>query len=165
MYSKWRPSDGTPRFISFWQWFLHGSRTWSRLMIDTGVWCRRFIKTVQVQMIHTIDRMNLLWVPAQEFNTTFYKLFALVLHGSRTWSRQMIDAGARCRRFIKTVQVQMIHKVDRINVFWVPAQESNTTFYKLFAMASHGSRAWSVQMIDAGDWCRWFIKTIQVHMI
>ena len=149
MHSECPSSDGTPRFISFWQWFLHGSRTWSMQVIGAGDWCWWFIKTIQVQIIYRVDHMNALWVPAQWWNTTFHKLLAMVLHGPRTWSRLMIDTGVWCRRFIKTVQVQMIHKIDRINVLWVTAQASNTTFYKLFAMVFTRF----THMVDADDWC------------
>ena len=79
----------------------------------------------------------------------------MVLHGSRTWSIQMIGAGVSCRWFIVTVQVQMIHKVDRINVLWVPAQWSNTTFHKLFAMFymvhAHGRCRWLMCVFHADD--------------
>ena len=149
MNALWVPAQWwNTTFYKLWAMVLHGPRAWSMQMIDAGDWCRWFIKTIQVQMIPQVDRINVLWVPAQWSNTTFHKLFAMVLHGSCTWPRQMIDADVWCRLFIKTVQVQMIRKVDHINVLWVPAQESNTTFYKLFALVLHGSLTWSRHMID-----------------
>ena len=69
-------------------------------IIDAGEWRRWVITTIQVQTIHKVDDMNALWVPAQWWNTTFYKFLAMVLHGSRAWSMQIIGAGVWCWWFI-----------------------------------------------------------------
>ena len=123
-------------------------------MIDAGDWCGEFIKTIQAQMFYKVEHINALWVPAQWSNTTFHKLFATFLHGPRTWSMQMIDAGDWCGRFIKAIQVQVFYEVEHMNALWVPTQTSQSMFHMFFAMLLHGSRMWSMQMIDAGDWCR-----------
>jgi hypothetical protein len=91
-------------------------------MIDAGDWCGEFIKTIQAQMFYKVEHINALWVPTQKSRTTFYKLFAMVLHGLGTWSVQIIDAGDWCGEFIKTIQAQMFYKVEHINALWVPAQ-------------------------------------------
>ena len=69
-------------------------------MIDAGDWCGEFIKTIQAQMFYKVEHINALWVPTKKSHTTFYKLFAIVLHGSRTWSMQIIGAGVWCWWFI-----------------------------------------------------------------
>jgi hypothetical protein len=156
MHSECPSSDGTPRFISFGQWFYmvhaHGRCRSLMQVIDVDDSSRRFR---YIWFTDSITWMHSECLPSggtPRFISFGQRFYMVHVHGRCRWLMQVIDVDDSLRRF----RYIWFNRVDHMNALWVPVQWWNTTFYKLWAMVF----TWFTRMIDAGHWCRWLMLMI-----